>query len=59
MPGMGVRSDSGFRLYKLSGICSRCDWLKATAVVLGFIVGNVVSCSLLFYVFLVVLDVAK
>lgn len=29
MSGMGVRSDSGFSLYTLSGICSLCDWPKA------------------------------
>lgn len=28
MTGMGVRSDSGFSLYTLSGNCSQCDWLK-------------------------------
>lgn len=53
MPGMGVRSDSGFRLYTLSGNCSRCDRLKM-AVLLGFGVGNVVPRCLAFYIFLLV-----
>lgn len=28
MPGMGVRSDSGFSLYTPSSNCKQCDWLK-------------------------------
>lgn len=47
MPGMGVRSDSGFSLYTLSGNCSQCDWLKK-AVLLGFGVGNVLFRCLVF-----------
>ena len=50
---MGVRSDSGFSLYTLSGNCARCDWLKM-AVLLVAGEANVVCARLIFYIVLVI-----
>ena len=46
MPGMGVRSDSGFSLYTLSGNCSQHDWLKmAVLLVVGVVLSHLPGCT--------------